>query len=450
VNKIFILSMIALIAHSAHAESCLSPEEVRGIRSVYRFVSAGGDEPEISPCDNKSLAGRALQTIAFLNAFPALEIATNLQKSAVMVEGPAAFLQKRISTFVLEAPGSNTCNKTTVAYVGRFEKATMHLCPLLMNSEISIFEFASSLIHEARHTEGFSHVRCTHGALEKMDTDPYSTGACDNTYEEQGSYGIETSFMINVYQGSKNEILRQEARGNAAEYLADRFNRLPLNIVPGAILLDKAGTVSFYDTEKRNFYDLKKIRAIGAADDELVLFEDSGVAKDFYKFAVPMPDAEGLTAISYRDASPQKQASLLDVVYAEEYGCLLFANSIRCTYSDPGQKLQSEEFEIKDFEPKGFFGRFILAQDGSTFHIPTTYEGFLNAGAKGFIKNPSRIQHSSFGYLKNQFTYGISMTGVFESYDAAKKTWSAVPSLRQERFKKIIAPFYWSQKLQDL
>lgn len=50
-----------------------------------------------------------------------------------------------------------------------------------------------TIVHEARHTEGFSHIRCTQGPYEGA-----GTSGCDRDYNYGGSHGVEMEYYARV------------------------------------------------------------------------------------------------------------------------------------------------------------------------------------------------------------------------------------------------------------
>ncbi len=66
-------------------------------------------------------------------------------------------------------------------------------------AQLSTLGRVGTLIHEARHTEGFYHTRCTHGPYQ----DSWVSG-CDADVSQGGSHGVEMEYYARVYLAGQN------------------------------------------------------------------------------------------------------------------------------------------------------------------------------------------------------------------------------------------------------
>ncbi len=91
-----------------------------------------------------------------------------------------------------------------------------------------------TIIHEARHTAGFRHRRCTFG--------PYSASnvsGCDGNYAEGGSHGVEMEYYARVVLDSKNlhPVYKSMARLMAMGRSNFVFNEQPMKKREGLLLV---------------------------------------------------------------------------------------------------------------------------------------------------------------------------------------------------------------------
>ena len=104
-----------------------------------------------------------------------------------------------------------------------------------------------TIIHEARHTEGFRHIPCTHGPYEGA-----SLAGCDRDYEYGGSHAIEMEYYARVVIAGQNfhPVYRSMARLMAMGRSNFVFNKSPIRAREVLTLLDKDGRPGVLDGDK--------------------------------------------------------------------------------------------------------------------------------------------------------------------------------------------------------
>jgi hypothetical protein len=115
-----------------------------------------------------------------------------------------------------------------------------------------------TVIHEARHTEGYIHYPCTHG--------PYAgaqTAGCDTSYAEGGSHAVEMEYYTRVVLDSKNlhPVYQSMARLMALGRSNFVFNESPIKAREA--LLGRAGD-HLVLVDGKNVYDRQVPAAEGA------------------------------------------------------------------------------------------------------------------------------------------------------------------------------------------
>jgi hypothetical protein len=104
-----------------------------------------------------------------------------------------------------------------------------------------------TIIHEARHTEGYIHIRCTHGPYEGS-----SNSGCDKDYNYGGSHAVEMEYYGRVVAQGANfhPVYKSMARLMALGRSNFVFNTSPISVREVLTLVDKNGEVSVLDGER--------------------------------------------------------------------------------------------------------------------------------------------------------------------------------------------------------
>ena len=464
---IFLLWLAAANAFAIETKPCIPDAEIQKIFNSYNFQhwDAGQKtwlrDTKVSNCDHESILAKTVRTIFFINQFPKLTVSKERPASVVISEGAGSYLQKRISTFLIEdeTRSSNCKANGSVAYVRTDENNTMHLCPYFANVYGSDLMSTYVLVHEARHTEGFAHAGCLHGPYEKFDRNTKEISrSCDATYEEQGSYGVGTGFLLNVYHGTSNEMLREEARANIVQDLITRFNKLPLDMKAGALLHKKDGAVTFFDGIKETSKLAPKTRVMTLAEQWPTFFTEGGSVKS-YKYSKELSETRGGYARSYRELrTHEERESLLDVFYGESMSCLLDTKRISCVRLDDqgNQTVANISFQsirpLKILPVENLDGEdqlFLVDEKAYLYELPPISAGFTSLTEKDLHRSEHPAPFISTGYVAG-ISYGLNLNGDLYSYNLKRQKWQTVAPLKQQKIKKILAPFYWSPQLQDL
>lgn len=115
-------------------------------------------------------------------------------------------------------------------------------------SKLTTLGRVGTLIHEARHTEGYSHMRCSHGPYK----DEFMSG-CDSSIEQQGSHGIEMEYYSRVVLQGVNfhPIYAQMARLMNLARANFVFNRDPMSQTEALVAIAQSQGhkgISYFDS----------------------------------------------------------------------------------------------------------------------------------------------------------------------------------------------------------
>lgn len=454
---VFYSSLLVFGASAAHAQNnaneCINPDLLKYALSQYQFEDVDGSGnvtktySEMDVCD-QGIFKVALQGIDYLRKMPNGKIPANFQ-TLISKEGGINFLKKRIKKIQIDSAEDSDCGESTAARVFFHEAAEgiMHLCPTMKNS--SPIEAAGFLVHEARHIDGFAHVKCEHGIL--MSTEG---AACDNTYQEQGSYGISLGFQFQVYLTTKNEAVKEETRSNIILSSLNNFNKAPLGLQKGGVFLDEDNILGFYEGTQEyrlaEFTD-KTIGLTLHGGLPTVIFEDGNVTK--YDFTREWILNGGTLIDSLKGMSASTRADIQDI-YANKDNCFLFKNELKCL---DGDGFLTYRFDT--LKPVAFSDRYqswnnplsILMDNGAVYSMPepknfaTTRDTDLKVDSKA----TTYAGITSFAEMQNGSIMGISNKGFMMVKKSKDAKWIRAKEFGDFKMKKII-PFYWSQRLEDL
>lgn len=415
-------------------------------------------------CDSQAPLVRVARALHFMEGLNGSQNPKSI--SVVSQEGAGNFFKKRIAVIDIETTlGVHGCVSGTVAYVSPNEHNEMHICAPNLSLYDSDLMTSYVLIHEARHTEGYSHVHCTHGAYGAYDRITPGAGSCDDSFENQGSYGVGAGFMADIYSSTQDPVLKQEARSNLVTDFIERFNKLPLNIHQGLAAHSETGEVSFFDGSTKNTLFMANPRAflVYRLDIPVVFDAAANTVKSYY-YSTQLQDTPGPYAMRFTQKFSAAERDSLKDVYSgnlHNFRCLLFDTKVVCRSSNsdtepeleipltikPVQFLLTENSVLVD---SGLL--MIVAEDGSLAELPSSWSDLK---LSVLLKDDLARFNKNYG-LKSLVTigdgleYGVDFNGNLSSFDPNSKSWSAVKPYSGQKIKRVVAPFFWSKVLENL
>lgn len=464
---IVILALLLTPFMAFSASDCLPSSEAEYFFQTFKVFKWSRSEGEYSPiksitnlCDSKDLTVRLAKAVQFMNELNAHQDPNST--SIVTREGAGHYFTKRIARIVIEPKDGFGCPSGVIAFVYRNEKDIMHVCTEGISDMDSPLMMSWVLVHEARHTEGFSHVHCNHGLYLDSSNDRTSTGSCDETYETQGSYGVAAGFLTEVLRTTKDPVQKQAARSQYVVDLIQRFNKLPLDIKPGFAAHSDSGEVSFFDGDKKSVLFQTSPKAFLTSRQDLpTIFDPAGTAKTYY-FAKILQDTPGGYAREFAEKyTPSQRESLRDAYFglSHDYACLLFDTKLRCgdNYAQdpdidvtlsirPVQFLMSTKSEFVNNNVL-----YITAEDGYLYPLPADWATFKTWSKSGALTRSSKQYNLlSLVTLSEKDEYSVDFNGRLEKRNKTFRSWITLKEYRGEKIQKIVAPFFWSQKLTEI
>ncbi|WP_413290545.1 hypothetical protein [Bdellovibrio sp. HCB337] len=463
-----ILTPIAGMAQSA--SDCVSQQETDDFFEsfkVFEWSNSKNDYLRVTRisdrCDSAALLPRLVKAVKFMDD---LNASKNPQSPSIVVrEGAGNYFKKRIARIVIEGKDAFNCPSGVIAYVYRMEQDIMHICTEGIENYNSPLMVSSVLIHEARHTEGYTHVHCTHGMYRKSDNDASGSGSCDDTFETQGSYGVATGFLAEIAKSSTNPAQRQQARSTVVVDMIQRFNKLPLELKVGMVVQTSEGVVSFYDgTSRQNLIQVGNADTVMTSRLDLpTFFDPSGFVKS-YAFSKTLIETQGGYAKDYVTSyTPAERNSLKDAYYGilHDYSCLLFDQKLRC--GDNFASAPDIDVSLRDIRPIQFLISdkskyvnnevlYISAEDGYLYPLPAKWADFKAWAATGKLTPSSKAFNwkSLVSFDQGQTEFAVDLKGNLEYKSSNGFFWRNVKPYNDDQIQKVISPFFWSKKLEEI
>ncbi|MBS1972385.1 MAG: hypothetical protein JSU04_18915 [Bdellovibrionales bacterium] len=463
----FILSLMLLMTPLMAAADCLPSSQADEFFKTFKVFKWSREQASYVPvrgianlCDNNDLSVRIAKAVQFMNGLNSQQDPKS--PSVVTREGAGHYFTKRIARIVIEPKNGFGCPSGVIAYVFRGEKDIMHICTEGVTGMDSPLMMSWVLVHEARHTEGYSHVHCTHGLYLNSDNDHTSTGSCDDSYETQGSYGVAAGFLAEVLRTTKDPVQKQAARSQYVVDLIQRFNKLPLDIKPGFVAHNENGEVSFYDGANKSTLFVTSTKAFLTSRQDLpTVFDPAGSVKSYY-FNKIMQDTPGGYARDYAEKyAPSQRESLRDTYYgtAHDYSCLLFDTKLRCgdNYAadpdiDVPISIRPVQFLLtskSEFVENNVL--YVVGDDGYVYPLPKDWKSFKDWSKSGqLVRSSKQYNLLSLANITGDLEYAVTFEGQLVKRAKLLRTWAPLREYKGEKIQKIVAPFFWSKTLDGI
>lgn len=457
--KICVFFLTLTVSFSAFAQSrdCLPEADIAQLRKdfIFKLNTADVQSPlEMESCNSTSVTYKLLEALIFLKNLPALSSRVDDFNSNTIDVSPYEFLRKRTQFIFLEDPNSKNYHQCksagTMAWAERGSPNVMHVCPYVQL--LPKLMISGMFIHESRHldSEKFAHVPCMQGPL---------TGqfACDRSYEEKGAYAVETEFFIRVARTeSLPQQLRDQARNYAQEELTYRFMKMPFDIKLGTLLVGKDSSLSFYDG--KTIYPIldNPVRGdiVSLRTNTPVYFDKWTGDVLSYIGGSTWADTEGPMAQIFREFPIETRNAVLDMNYGGT-ACFLFVDKMICKELEDivevqlPQEMKAVKFVSMGNMPDGGELVMVLAEDGSLYSLP--YNTPLSKWTPDLITVVTKLKgYLGLGLMPGLHRIAILGTGEFANFNESNNTYVANPNYKNQRFQKLISPFFWSPRFPEI
>jgi hypothetical protein len=273
--------------------------------------------------------------------------------------------------------------------------------------------------------------------------------ACDESYSTGDSYSVQTEYLVKVSRSQQMDPLtRQTARATALDYLANRFNTLPLGIKRGAVLVTSDSKLVFYD-------GVSVTPMLSLPRPSTQVYQSA----DLLKFYDPITQ---VLSASYDGANLLTEETdydmnlgprnFVDRYRTQRANCWLFTNRLICEFPEKRVNLPITGFTPAGFQSYSLQDRFekkvrIVSKERQVYSVTSDSTGFY----------PEATDYLNTGKWDENTTIGLSYDGqvYFEGSGSALNQGTTAKRLApgldsNTTYIKMIAPYYWSPELQKL
>lgn len=449
-------TLASFLSHEALG-ACLDAKRVtQEITSSIELLSPENKPLQPDLCNESSTAFHTLRALLFLRDIPAESLGVSEFNPGLIGSSPFNYFKSRVKKLVLdEAPKSESCPDQRLAFVSPFSREEKKIWICSNSIHFDLVTLSSALMHESRHLDGaeFAHKPCLIGPYK----DQFS---CDDKYQDGGAYAIGLEFLVRLAKNSQlDHQLRERARQAAIVDFSQRFNTLPLDLQSGA-LLRKEGS------DELSFYNGKTVHSLPfKIANEVVLALQAGVAlfysplqgdvKQFSFRQDLVPARNDALVEHFRKLPGEKQKKLLDVGYGKQLACLLLNDSLECfdreklAFTKSLNALRPTRFltsmDSRVLEPGVLF---FFDESRTLYRIPPSAEEVRAQDPESW-KQPASELVGLARWPGGEIALGLDGQISLLSYRTRRWTPAEGPT-KDDRYRQLLAPFYWSTKLQDL
>lgn len=474
--KVFLSLLLSIVSSSSYADdgACPTPQQIASLEKTVRLeewdkTSQTWKVFTIKDCSKPSVHTSIYQALHLLQQLPPLLPLKGAWASDLLGSSPFSFFTERVKTIRIDTQiDSSQCkpdNENVLAFVHDNRSFTINIC--ILSGMSSILQLASTLVHEARHLMSASeqkleenknlgtfhgHIFCKRGLLS-------NEFACDDAYGDGGSYTAGMEFFLKVARTPAVPAqLREDAHKTGRSYAEMHFNNMPGGTKEGALLLDSANNILFFD---RN---LKSVDTFATSIEEgsiltlrivPTVYNASLNSAKSYVGTNKWTDTEGTYAELFRKESlPENNKKLLDVYYGKNYACLLYTQMLYCEEGDLSvtihlpAHISAVQLAPMNEAINGSDLVHIVSADGSLYMLPLD-RPITNWKVENLVETVSFKNFLSVAVYPGLYRMGITKDGSLVTYDQ-KDQLVKVPELSTRRFKKMIAPYYWTPSLDEI
>lgn len=448
-----LLSLVILSEQGwASTTSCLSQEQVQSVSASFQFLPQQLI-PQSELCDAEADSYKLATILLALKNLRLDETPLNNRYDQKILGNDFwGYLKARVRTISKASPEASSCVNGALAFVEDDSQKTLFLCPAYFSDiYYSLYGKASILLHEARHVEGYPHTMCLAG--NKVG----STGGCDESIEERGSYAVSTEALAKMLFRGKNIPANEKAKLkiHLLESL-ESFNE-PVNGVGNtALYLQDADGKGAYFFDGIKLFPAKQFERANVVSRyvNLQIVPKNGMKAfswDVLQSQTAFSPVAGSCAKAYNAAPAEKRSPLIEVIDDGIYFACAYENhlSARLGYEMsedvviPLPKKIKAVFtsdEVKDSQRDSYYTQTF---DNEFYRIRFNEKG--QAAVTKIADPTGGFKHLFFF---NSDLTGLTNRGVLLKLDFETGEWVPFPALSGRFFKSSTRPFLWSADFQ--
>jgi len=361
------------------------------------------------------------------------------------------YINEKVRKIILMPESSSLCGFNEGGVVLDPEKTDKIIRLCIINGRMPVSQLATVIVHEARHMDGYKHVKCTHGLYKS-----FSFPECDVSFEEQGSHAYAMSYLLRLHNTLKDKDDKFRVRTLIAQSIEYSFNNVPFGLKKGGLMLDSKNRVLFFDgvdISVINEFNDKITALVLNVGYPLVLHENGSVQA--YTFSDNWSSVAGSLTENYQKLDDDTRGKILDVYIDNGEKCYLLPLELICS-----GKERFVNFKFDGLSPVVFYNApdmskyslmLVKNKNGRIFVIPGSI--LFNSNDKNFNsafedkKHSLEPEVSSYAECENGDLIGVGGEGAVVVKNKGGE-WKEDSRFNGVTVKKII-PYYWSKQLQD-
>ena len=456
--KLILAVFVFLITSWSHAQgsgTCLPESDVKALQQTFSFQAVVSGTrtttavKSLPVCDDKSAQFKTVQGLLYLRTLQETVKGAS-QTSLLSQEGIFNFFKKRVQKIVFSL--EENCPPYAAAFYSLELSHAVFICPHFATTE-SALEAALFLAHEARHADVDHHSICGDGPA-RYTPEFLNKEGCDQSVEDQGSYGVVTKYWWDLAQNAADESLRKAAKVNYKKEMRERYNQKSFKSSSGALFLSEQNQLYFFDGVNlqpyKGYVPSGTVTLVDRIGLPSVFVHSSGLVHS-YEFEKEWVDKSGVIAQDFKSKKAAERAELLDAIYDLEVVCLLYKSSLKCYSRDSGDSVEIRLQRIRPRTLKMMDGKYLVLVDtqGAPYDIPdfSTLQRYKE-NALTPARGVSRVKTISQTVFGAGIGIGVDPDGRAVLLNP-KTGWEPIKSAGRLKFKKVISAEF-SAELEGL
>ncbi len=447
----YVILMAGILAATASAQAaqCLDEKVVSSVKEIISLEGENWDKEDL--CDPSTNTYKTLEMLSLIKqiSFADRQIKMGPFDQQILPKDFWGYFQEHVSYIVNE----DECRKGVVAFVyGAWKDRVVHLCPYFYEDSFNIYERAETVLHEARHFEGFGHVTCV-----RKGPRTGQAGACDNNIQEKGSYAVTVESLAKM--GFLAEGLADPVRAqlkNSSLVYDEAFNE---PILPEGFLSSYMITQA---KDKGLLFDGTRLLEVPAITNAKIISRTSALAAfpldktdaytvNAYSAALDHLPAQGSFSLGYNKKPIMERPEVVDILNGDT-----ISGSLNVTEFDGRLvKDQSAEytniklpFRAKQLLQSSEIGAdvedsvFLLSEENELYQLQ------LLGNKESKLEKVPNILGDLQKILKiSDKTFALNKDG--ELVGKLGEAWLPVQALQGIRLDQASRPFYWTEYFAD-
>ena len=440
-----LLTILFSFQSAAGAEkNCLDPKVISAVKE--KVAIPYDDLSSFDPCDENTDAYKLLHSLVLLKNLKLADgdLRRPLNQDILQNDFWAYFVN-RASTIINESEFDSTCLRGAMAYVYSSQNdGNVHLCPVFYVNWINAYDRAYTMLHEARHFAGYTHVTCNRGPNTGKE------GFCDTSIDEKGSYAVtvESLTKMAVLVDGLTPAAKFLLKTTAINWTDTSFNEvvLPQGFRATYLVGDDHKGYIYNGANLSEVPSFEKAKVISRDASLLVFPEDKSdsFTVDFYSKNFDHLPVLGVAAIDYNNMKVAERPTFVDVINANYLTSLAYDSLLEAKMAE-----EKEFTKVRlEFSPKAIFlGSELTQNNRDSVYVLSNKDEMYKVSFQAGLGGVEKVENVSAGYraliMFNDQRLGLTDSG--EVKVEKNGIWSSLPLLEDKRFTSMTRSFNWTE-----